>query len=152
MYIQIRCKMKTEECNIFSKCLFFATHDLSRLITDLAEDEFRKTGLSPTYAFLLMLVNDNPGMSPSEISKKLHLQPSTITRFVDKLTISGHLERRNEGKKVSLFATPDGIKLQEQIMASWSSLHERFTGLLGEDLAKSFTEDVNTVNRLLSKR
>ncbi|MEE8416834.1 MAG: MarR family transcriptional regulator [Desulfobacterales bacterium] len=73
----------TECKSILHNCLYFTSNSLSRVITRMAEEEFRRTGLSPSHAFLMMLVNDNPGIGQKELCEQLHLAPSTVTRFID---------------------------------------------------------------------
>ena len=66
-------------------CLYFTANSLARRITAMAEEAFGKVGLSPSHAFLVMLVNEQPGISQKELSRALNLAPSTVTRFVDSL-------------------------------------------------------------------
>src|SRR5690625_7396174 len=78
------------ECTIvmeiyLKECLFFTVNRLSRIVAKMAEDEFSMSGLSPTYAYLLMTVYDKEGISQKELGEILHLQPSTITRLVEQL-------------------------------------------------------------------
>lgn len=142
--------MTDKECDIFCGCLYFAAHELARLMTDMAEEEFASTGLSPSHAFLLMLVNDSPGINPLELSSKLKLKPSTITRFVDRLVYKGLVERRPAGKNVQLVSTAKGQALQPDIKASWSGLYSRYAAIIGNEPAKEMTAGINEINRKLS--
>ena len=65
----------------------------------MAEEEFKHTGVSPTYAFLLMAVQEQPGITQKELGEALHVTPSTITRFIEKLVYKGLATTRSEGKK-----------------------------------------------------
>lgn len=38
--------------NYFQNCMYFASNLPNRAITNIAEEEFGPTGLSPTYAYL----------------------------------------------------------------------------------------------------
>jgi len=79
----------------------------------MADEEFRRTGLSPAYAFLMMLVNDNPVIGRKELCEHLHLAPSTVTWFVDALVYRGFLTRRTDGKAAKVYATEAGAKLRK---------------------------------------
>lgn len=70
------------------ECLYFTANRLGRIITKMAEDEFAVSGLSPTYAFLLMAVYEREGISQKELCEILHLQPSTITRFIERAVVT----------------------------------------------------------------
>ncbi len=124
-------------------CLFFTANRLARVITAMAEEEFLKTGLSPTYAFLIMLVNDDQGISQKSLCEKLHLAPSTVTRFIDKLVQKDLLIRRQEGKNSFIYSTPRGKRLQKEIEKAWTSLYERYSALLGQEEGDTLTAIVD---------
>lgn len=144
-------KNKHSAEDYFHGCLYFTASSLARIITQMADEEFRSTGLSPTYAFLIMLVNDKQGISPSELSQKLNLAPSTITRLIDKLEIKGIIERKSEGKSSMTYSTDKGIALQKEIEVAWKRLHERYSEALGkkkgDELNKSIDMAVSTLTK-----
>jgi len=51
-------KKKSVDCT----CLHYSVNASARVITKIAEEEFAPTGLAPSYTFLLMTVNWNPGV------------------------------------------------------------------------------------------
>lgn len=114
-------------------CLYFTASKLARIITKMAEEEFVGTGISPTYAFLLMLVKDHPGMTQQDLGYALHLTPSTVTRFIDKLEVKGLVTRTMEGKKSLIHLTEKGLAIQEKIYQAWCSLYDRYSEILGEE-------------------
>ncbi|WP_432666642.1 MarR family transcriptional regulator [Wukongibacter baidiensis] len=127
-------------------CLFFTANKLARIITKMGEEEFTKTGLSPNYAFLLVAVYNYPGISPKEISQKLHIAPSTITRFVDKLESKGLVTRKYEGKKSYIYLTEKGIEIQEEISKCWENLYHRYSKSIGYEEGKELTLLINDVS------
>ena len=135
--------MTTDTREILTNCLYFTANSLSRVITRMAEEAFRPTGLSPSHVFLLMLANENPGIGPKEMSDYLQLAPSTVTRFVDALVGKGLLERRAEGKTVGLFPTPEGSKLQPVIAEAWQAFHRRYCDILGESEGDALAVTLN---------
>jgi len=138
--------------HLFNKCLYFTVSKLSRTITKMAEEEFAKTGLSPTYGFLLMTVNEKPGISQNEICEVLHIAPSTLTRFIDKLEGKGLVERKSEGKNSFIYSTEKGKEQQNEIEKAWQSLYHRYSEILGYEEGDKLTEIVNdAVNKLEKK-
>ncbi|MFX4262433.1 MarR family winged helix-turn-helix transcriptional regulator [Pelotomaculum propionicicum] len=121
-------------------CLYFTASKLARIITKMAEEEFAPTGLSPAYAFLLMIVHERPGISQQELGSALHLTPSTVTRFIDKLEVKGFVTRTVEGKNSLINLTEKGLVLQERIEQAWSSLYDRYSDILGEEEGDSLTK------------
>lgn len=123
----------------FSNCLYFTANHLARLMNKMAEEEFAPLGISPTYAFLLMAVNEQPNITQTELSNILHIAPSTTTRFVEKLEVKKLVERKSEGKLTLVNLTDKGIAIQEEIKRCWKNLYKRYAEILGEDLAKQIT-------------
>ncbi len=117
--------------SILHNCLYFTANSLARVITRMAEEEFRRTGLSPSHAFLMMLVNDNPGIGQKELCEQLHLAPSTVTRFIDTLVYKGFLTRQADGKASRVYATMEGENLRKPIADAWKNLHQRYADVLG---------------------
>ncbi|MFE1245253.1 MarR family winged helix-turn-helix transcriptional regulator [Fictibacillus sp. NPDC058756] len=136
---------------ILDNCLYFTVNKLSRAITRMAEDSFKKTGLSPTHAFLLMLVNNKPGISQSELAEELHMMPSTITRFIDKLVMKGLIERKAEGKRSFIFPTETGENTQVEIKEAWKDLYRNYSAVLGEDAGKKLTVLIREAGNTLEK-
>ncbi|MFC0188801.1 MarR family winged helix-turn-helix transcriptional regulator [Fictibacillus aquaticus] len=134
---------------LLDNCLYFTVNKLSRAITRMAEDSFKKTGLSPTHAFLLMLVNQKPGISQSELAEQLHMMPSTITRFIDKLVIKSLIERKAEGKRSLIFPTDAGENMQQEIQSAWKDLYRNYSAVLGEDAGKDLTKLIREAGNTL---
>src|SRR3954464_11211675 len=63
--------MKTSESR-YCKCMYFVSGALSRKIEKLATESWKKVGLSPSHAYLLMMVIEEPGVQPTDLSKELH--------------------------------------------------------------------------------
>ncbi len=142
--------MTTDE-SILHNCLYFTANSLSRAITRMAEEEFRITGLSPSRAFLIMLVNGQPGIGQKELCEHLHLAPSTITRFIDSLAHKGFLVRKNEGKATKIFATKKGQRLQAQIAKAWKRLYTRYSDILGMKVGNALTQMIDEACQKLSE-
>ncbi len=119
-------------------CLFFSTTKLARVFTRIADGAFGKVGLSPSHALLLYTVNQRSGIHQKEIGETLHLTPSTITRFVEKLEGKGFVSKRAEGKGVSIYTTKEGLALQPEIMKAWDNLRDMYKDILTEGETRQF--------------
>ncbi|MBM7619982.1 DNA-binding MarR family transcriptional regulator [Bacillus tianshenii] len=137
--------------DFFDNCLYFTVNKLSRSITKMAEESFAKTGLSPTHAFLMMLVIEKPGISQSELAEALHLKPSTITRFVDKLVEKGLIERKTEGKRSLNYPTEKGNEIVTDIKEGWKILFRSYSDILGEEEGKTLNSLINEAGKKLEK-
>lgn len=116
----------------------------------MADEEFRRTGLSPSHAFLMMLATDTPGIGQKELGERLHLAPSTVTRFIDTLVHKGYLIRQSEGKTSSVFPTQEGQQLRETIDEAWQNLHRRYATVLGRKAGDELTAMIDRAAAKLS--
>ena len=138
--------------SILHNCLYFTANSMARVITRMAEEEFRRTGLSPSHAFLMMLVNDNPGIGQKELCEQLHLAPSTVTRFIDTLVYKGYLTRQTDGKASKVYATKEGENLRNPIEEAWKSLHQRYAKVLGLKKGDELTAMIDDASNKLSNQ
>lgn len=120
-------------------CLYYTANAFGRAMTRMADEEFAITGLAPSYAFLLMAVNHQPGIQPTGISETMLLKPSTITRLIEKMEGRGYLRRKSIGRSTEVYMTENGEKLIPKIKEAWQNLFHRYTELLGEETAKQLT-------------
>jgi DNA-binding MarR family transcriptional regulator len=113
-------------------CLLFASNALARNITRLAEEEFKMTGLAPSYAYLVMTVNDSPGINATALSETMQLKPSTVTRLVEKMETKGILTRKAVGKFTEVHPTDKSRALNMRLHEAWVNLYKRYVAVLGE--------------------
>ena len=130
-------------------CLYFSANALARCITRIAEEEFAETGLSPSYAFLVMSINASPGIQPRELSSEMQLTPSTITRLIEKLEYKGLVERKIIGKYTEVYPTEKSLGLDETIKSAWMKLFNRYSEILGVENGKELTAQIYKATQLL---
>ncbi|MDF2923953.1 MAG: hypothetical protein K0R57_2867 [Paenibacillaceae bacterium] len=130
-------------------CLFFTTNRLSRIMTKMAEEEFAPTGMTPMYGYIVRLVNGAPGISQKELSEKLYVAPSTLTRFIDKLESKRLVERKVQGKTVLVYPTVKGNELEETIRQASYRLHQRYEAILGQNVSRKLSSDMEAASEQL---
>ncbi|GAB2570951.1 MarR family winged helix-turn-helix transcriptional regulator [Gracilibacillus alcaliphilus] len=138
--------------NYLKECLYFTANRLGRIITKMAEDEFAISGLSPTYAYLLMVVYDKEGVSQKELSEILHLKPSTVTRLVEKLISKGLIYSQAEGRMSLIYTTEKGKSLQPTIHECWMNLRRKYSEILGEKEGEELTLRLDKVSDQLENK
>lgn len=136
----------------YHSCLYFTANRLARLLSKLAEDVFKPTGLSPAHAFALMQINRNPRLKQNQLAETLSLAPSTLTRFVDQLEHKGLVARKLEGKRSLLTATPKGRALQKSMEQAWHKLYVAYTDALGEKTGRELPEVLHQAGLKLERR
>lgn len=132
-------------------CLYFTTNRLSRAITRMADEAFATTGLAPAYGYLIRLVIGSPGITQKELSEKLSITPSTLTRFVDKLETKHLVERKVHGKTVMVYPTEKGIELGPTLRQASKRLKQNYEEILGKELSKQLTEYLTSSSKQLEK-
>lgn len=137
--------------NFLESCLFFNTNALSRYLLKIAEKEFKHLKLSPAHASLLLLVYDTPGISPKELSCRLNLTPSTITRFVDALEKKELVHRKAKGKAAFISSTRKGLELKRPVALAYKNLYLKYTRILGSDSANQLSFTILSANQKLSR-
>ncbi len=147
------CKQYTrpmaDSTTLLEKCLYFTANALARNITRMAEDSFAPAGLTPSQAFMLMLVLESPGVTPSELAASLHLAPSTVTRLADSLLRKGLVERTASGKTAHYSPTQAAHDARPTIDRCWKSLHQAYSALLGEADGDALSHSLLCAGRLL---
>ena len=138
-------KCKSKYCS----CLYYSANALSRVMTKMADEEFAITGLSSSYAILLMTVIDEQGIQPKEISIQMQLSPSTITRLIEKMEYRGYLERKQVGRTTEVYVTQSGQDLQPRILEAWANLHNRYSNILGKEDGGKLTADIYEASQKL---
>jgi DNA-binding MarR family transcriptional regulator len=136
---------------ILRDCLYFTANALARTISRMAEEEFCTTGLSPSHAFLLMLVVETPGTGQKVLGESLQLAPSTVTRLVDTLVRRDLVTRKSSGRAAAVFPTQKGKELMSAIEQAWWRLHRRYSCKLGEAAGEELTRTIDQAQGQLER-
>jgi DNA-binding IclR family transcriptional regulator len=70
-----------------------------------------------------MTVNRNPGVRPLEAAEIMLLDPSTVTRLVEKLQSKGMVTRKTQGRTFRIYYGPVRVDdhTRKQWLAGWST-------------------------------
>ncbi len=141
------CNKAYQEC-----CLYFTANSLSRLITTMADESFRITGLSPSYGHLMLTLIEQPGLSQNELSHIMNLQPSTMTRFIDKLILLEYVERVQQGRSAIIHPTEKGLALRPLIDKALANLYNKYCEILGKEFAIKLTSEIYKASEILREK
>jgi MarR family transcriptional regulator, organic hydroperoxide resistance regulator len=125
--------------------MYFVSNALARKMEKLAVESWKKVSLSPSHAYLLMMVIDEPGVQPGIISEELHLTPSTITRLIQKLEERKLVIRATEGKITNVYATPKGKALLPVLNECLQEFYKNYTTILGDDESRRLVLNMNRI-------
>lgn len=124
--------MRTSDSR-YCKCLYFTSGALARKVEKLAQQSWSKVGLSPSHAYLLMMAIDEPGIQPSVLAQHLQLQPSTVTRLIEKLEEKKLIVRTTEGKVTNVYPTPKGKEMMPRLRECVDDFYASYCGILGKE-------------------
>jgi DNA-binding MarR family transcriptional regulator len=129
----------------YGMCLYFTSAALARKVEKLATESWKKVNLSPSHAYLLMTALDEPGIQPSTLSTQLHLQPSTITRLIEKLEEKKLLVRTTEGKITNVYPTPKAKELNQKLKECLDHFYRKYSLLLGKEESNRLVAEMGKI-------
>ena len=118
------------------ECLLSRTRILNRVVTGIYDDELRSFGLKATQLNLLVAVARVGPVRRIDIGKRLHLDPSTLTRNLKIMLTHGWIEEiidGEDGRGSPLQVTAKGRDLLHQIVPSWRKAQDRTQRLIGDN-------------------
>lgn len=113
--------------------MYFTANALARKIEKLAQQSLSAVDLSPSHAYLLMMVLQEPGVQPSVLADHLQLQPSTITRLIEKLEEKKLVVRTTEGKTTNVYPSPKGKEIQPKLKDCLHEFYTSYASILGKE-------------------
>jgi DNA-binding MarR family transcriptional regulator len=134
----------------FSKCLYFSANAFARKVEKLAADSWKKINLTPSHAYLLMTVIEEPGVQPGKLADEMQLTPSTITRLIEKMEAHKLVVRTTEGKVTNVYPTPKANQLYPQMKNCRDEFYTNCISFLGVEESKRMAQNINKLNDKLS--
>ncbi len=131
--------MKTS-CSRFAKCLYFTTNSLARKVEKIAINIWKSIDLSPSHAYLLLAVIEEPGIQPTALSDQLQLTPSTITRLIEKLEKNKLVIRVYDGKMTNVYPTNKSKSLLPTMQKCMDEFYHQYSEILGKEDSEKLVE------------
>jgi DNA-binding MarR family transcriptional regulator len=125
--------------------MYFVSNALARKVEKMANEAWKKTGLSPSHAYLLMIVIDSPGVQPGTLSEELQLSPSTITRLIEKLEEKKLLIRTNEGKMTNVFPSAKAKEMKPLLKECVETFYKNYSSVLGKEENLKLVQNMSKV-------
>ncbi|MFF2963452.1 MarR family winged helix-turn-helix transcriptional regulator [Streptomyces sp. NPDC057963] len=114
-----------------------AVSRIARLHRIAAGKLLKGLGLYPGQEFLMMCLWDTGAVRQSELIKAMDLDPSTVTKMLQRLEQTGHVRRcpdPDDRRAVLVEATDDSCTLHSDVERAWTNLEEHT--LAGLDAAE----------------
>jgi DNA-binding MarR family transcriptional regulator len=128
----------------YAQCLYFTTNALARKVEKLALESWKPVGLSPSHAYLLLAVLDEPGVQPTQLAAQLQLQPSTITRLIEKLEGVKLVVRTTEGRLTNVYPTRKAKELQPKMQDCLEHFYRRCSAVFSKEESGKLVQTISS--------
>jgi DNA-binding MarR family transcriptional regulator len=121
---------------ISSECLLGHWRKVNRVLSGIYEAEMRDWGLKSSQLNLLVAVAKAGPVRRIDLGKRLHLDPSTLTRNLQVMLKQGWIEERpdqEDQRSARLKITAKGRRLLESIAPAWKRAQARARQMLGNE-------------------
>lgn len=137
--------------HFLEECLFFNVNVLSRQLLKMAEAGFAPLKLSPAHASFLLILFENPGISPTRLGDLLQLTPSTITRFIDALEKKKLVTRKKAGRYLAIFPTEKGLGIKPAIAETYKTFYLTYIRMLAPEVARNLSRQIRQASGKLAR-
>lgn len=140
-------KHVSEETNrVERECVGFRVRKLNRMVTAIYDGALSGAGLKTSQFTVLVAVTNREKVRPSELTKMLQMDESTLSRNVERMCAKGwlRLERSEDRRSHLIEITDKGRALIRRSLPAWERAQEEVTKRLG-------TETIAAVRAALRK-
>ena len=130
--------------------MYFSSNALARKMEKLANESWKKVELSPSHAYLLMIVIEEPGIQPGILSEELQLTPSTITRLIEKLETKKLAVRTMDGKVTNIYPTPKAKAMLSKLKECVKDFYSAYSKILGKEKSLQLLHDMHNLTDKLT--
>lgn len=128
--------------------LGYQVNYLARLLVRLLGDRISRYGVVPGQFPQLIALYEHDGLTPTELSRAVDIEPGTMTKTLRRMERDGLVERRpdaDDGRAVRIYLTPRARDLERELMATAISINEAVTDGLSETRRREFRRDLRNV-------
>ena len=128
-------------------CIAVRLRLLNRVVTNLYDDTLRPLGLKVSQLNLLVVTAKLGLAQPAKVCDLLQLDPSTLSRNVERMRAKGWLEvvPGEDARTQPFRLTAQGRRLLERAVPAWEQAQRQAGELLGEDGVALLTRTASTL-------
>ncbi|KRK18731.1 MarR family transcriptional regulator [Loigolactobacillus coryniformis subsp. coryniformis KCTC 3167 = DSM 20001] len=123
--------MTVEQPTFMQNCLYFTANRLMRDLEQLAATCFAPTNLAPTYTYLVLMIEANPGISMTELASAFDYEQSTLSRLIRKIATRGWLRKQRQGHQTRLYLTATAGQIVPTMQQALADFRDRSDQLMG---------------------
>src|SRR6266498_5864682 len=132
-----------------SECVAVRLRMLNRVVTNIYDDALRSLDLKVSQMNILVAAAKMGTARPIEVCDHLHLDVSTLSRNVERMKARGWLEvvPDEDGRSQPFRLTPQGRKLLEKAIPSWSEAQQQVKKTLGNEFVEQLSQTVKRARK-----
>ena len=138
---------------MFDHCLYFNTTALARALEREWTRAFRPFGLTPSQAFMLRMVLDQPGLLQGQLAGALAIARPTTTRTLDGLQKLQLVERRStatDGREYAIHPTAAAEAIGAALNGASGAVTRRLKKSLGQATFEDTVAQVRQIRATLA--
>jgi len=143
-------KLKKSIDAIAGECIAVRMRMLNRLVTKHYDDALRPLGMKVSQMNILVAAAKMGLARPAEMSERLQLDVSTLSRNVERMKASGWLKvvpDAEDGRAQPFRLTSQGYRLLEEAAPVWKQAQEEAKALLGERIVATVDDAVQRLRK-----
>ncbi len=127
---------------IWGECTAYRLRVLNRAISRLYDDALRPHGMRIAQLNTLVVVMETGGLTPNELSSRMHMDASTVSRNVERMCKTGWLELADidDARSHEIRLTPRGMKLIADVLPAWEAAQQEVENLLGQQISRAISK------------
>lgn len=129
------------------ECVAVRVRLLNRVITNIYDSALKDLGIKLSQLNILVVIYLADEVGYDDISKRLIMEKSTVSRNIDRMVKKGLLEvfyASGSNKKMFRVA-PYGVELLENVYGKWKVAQDKALGLLGKDFSEQLILTSNKI-------
>lgn len=130
---------------IMDECTAYRLRIINRAISKLYDDALRPFELRIAQLNTLVVVMQTQGLTPNELSVRMHMDASTVSRNVERMCNSGWLKLADidDARSHEIQITEKGMKLIADVAPAWEAAQRDAEELLGVSIGKAIARGAN---------
>ena len=146
--------MSTKKIANVNKSLLHMLRRAEQYAVDLYAEEVGPKGLTPRQFIVLLAIDNNEGISQTELVAKTGIDRSTLADLVARLIRKGHVQRRRtkeDARANSIRLSAAGRRVLEATHSGATNVNKRLLAALPTESRKSFVAGLEGISKELDK-
>lgn len=122
---------------------------MNRRVSRIYDEALRPYGVRIAQLNTLVVVMQTGGITPNELSQRMHMDASTVSRNVERMCSNGWLELvcLDDARSHAIRMTAKGKKLVKDVFPAWEAAQAETEKLLGKAVAKSLFRGASKIDQ-----